>query len=112
MYSNYVLGLSNSQKEMMRITEESTTGIVILDGAGLSTRLQNYSRQVLEKVKVKWFGSIENRYGKFWKNLLMIVTDRKSTRLNSSHQIISYAVFYLKKINIFTTLPHFACHLI
>src|SRR5258708_21130948 len=23
--------------------------------------------------------------------------DRKSTRLNSSHQIISYAVFYLKK---------------
>src|SRR5258708_24897393 len=26
-----------------------------------------------------------------------IVTDRKSTRLNSSHQIISYAVFCLKK---------------
>src|SRR5258708_18724932 len=24
-------------------------------------------------------------------------TDRKSTRLNSSHQIISYAVFFLKK---------------
>src|SRR5258708_3370098 len=80
MYSNYVLGLSNSQKEMMRITEESTTGIVILDGAGLSTRLQNYSRQVLEKVKVKWFGSIENRYGKFWKNLLMIVTQTPKMR--------------------------------
>src|SRR5258708_35820564 len=29
-------------------------------------------------------------------------TDRKSTRLNSSHQIISYAVFCLKK----KTLPH------
>src|SRR5207244_6658737 len=27
-------------------------------------------------------------------------TDRKSTRLNSSHQIISYAVFCLKKKNI------------
>src|SRR5438552_11851408 len=25
--------------------------------------------------------------------------DRKSTRLNSSHQIISYAVFFLKKTN-------------
>src|SRR5258708_20576869 len=25
------------------------------------------------------------------------VSDRKSTRLNSSHQIISYAVFFLKK---------------
>src|SRR5258708_31441033 len=28
------------------------------------------------------------------------VEDRKSTRLNSSHQIISYAVFCLKKKNI------------
>src|SRR5260221_9082086 len=31
-------------------------------------------------------------------------TDRKSTRLNSSHTVISYAVFCLKKKNI-TTLP-------
>src|SRR5258708_18398481 len=30
-------------------------------------------------------------------------TDRKSTRLNSSHQIISYAVFCLKKKNRITT---------
>src|SRR5438552_7723337 len=29
--------------------------------------------------------------------------DRKSTRLNSSHQIISYAVFCLKKKNIYNT---------
>src|SRR5258708_27386508 len=29
-----------------------------------------------------------------------IPTDRKSTRLNSSHQIISYAVFCLKKKNL------------
>src|SRR5258708_20206816 len=28
-----------------------------------------------------------------------LVVDRKSTRLNSSHQIISYAVFCLKKKN-------------
>src|SRR5258708_17248404 len=28
-----------------------------------------------------------------------LLTDRKSTRLNSSHQIISYAVFCLKKKN-------------
>src|SRR5258708_23412637 len=28
---------------------------------------------------------------------VMEITDRKSTRLNSSHQIISYAVFCLKK---------------
>src|SRR5258708_31205513 len=30
--------------------------------------------------------------------------DRKSTRLNSSHQIISYAVFCLKKKKILTTV--------
>src|SRR5574344_2637185 len=30
-------------------------------------------------------------------NGLTLVADRKSTRLNSSHQIISYAVFCLKK---------------
>ena len=33
-------------------------------------------------------------------------TDRKSTRLNSSHQIISYAVFCLKKKNNKTNLHH------
>src|SRR5438034_7179461 len=34
--------------------------------------------------------------------------DRKSTRLNSSHTVISYAVFCLKKkiINLQTSLPH------
>src|SRR5256885_12684842 len=32
------------------------------------------------------------------------VVDRKSTRLNSSHLVISYAVFCLKKKNMLTTL--------
>src|SRR5258708_9211567 len=32
-----------------------------------------------------------------WIMVGCLVTDRKSTRLNSSHQIISYAVFSLKK---------------
>src|SRR5256885_6602303 len=30
-------------------------------------------------------------------NRLFVITDRKSTRLNSSHLVISYAVFCLKK---------------
>src|SRR2546430_2798691 len=33
----------------------------------------------------------------YWKRLLMHIVDRKSTRLNSSHSQISYAVFCLKK---------------
>src|SRR5256885_9096064 len=45
----------------------------------------------------------ENRARNLWR------TDRKSTRLNSSHLVISYAVFCLKKKKICvrdTTLPH------
>src|SRR5258708_19944110 len=36
--------------------------------------------------------------------------DRKSTRLNSSHQIISYAVFYLKKKTHHLTPSSFSFH--
>src|SRR5438552_11109952 len=36
--------------------------------------------------------------------------DRKSTRLNSSHQIISYAVFCLKKKKTKFTLSHLIYH--
>src|SRR3712207_8366677 len=39
------------------------------------------------------------RYGANVAGLVAIVLDRKSTRLNSSHANISYAVFCLKKKN-------------
>src|SRR5258708_25484808 len=45
-------------------------------------------------------------FGEFFANPcteIGILQDRKSTRLNSSHQIISYAVFCLKKKNLHTT---------
>src|SRR3712207_7967846 len=38
---------------------------------------------------------------------IMQIRDRKSTRLNSSHANISYAVFCLKKKNITTLTTHF-----
>src|SRR5690348_17942566 len=38
-----------------------------------------------------------NRYGGWWFRSLNLLVDRKSTRLNSSHPSISYAVFCLKK---------------
>src|SRR5258708_29009664 len=41
-------------------------------------------------------GGVANQVVGGWQ-LSTITTDRKSTRLNSSHQIISYAVFCLKK---------------
>src|SRR5258708_26196826 len=39
----------------------------------------------------------ETRSGSLHGAMLALAQDRKSTRLNSSHQIISYAVFCLKK---------------
>src|SRR3712207_7459809 len=38
--------------------------------------------------------------------IAFLMTDRKSTRLNSSHANISYAVFCLKKKNTITHLNH------
>src|SRR5258708_23548157 len=49
-----------------------------------------------------WMNKVRPYWGHdyhFHVRLKMIVIDRKSTRLNSSHQIISYAVFCLKKKN-------------
>src|SRR5690554_7605328 len=40
-----------------------------------------------------------NKFGKDRAPWAMVITDRKSTRLNSSHVRISYAVFCLKKKN-------------
>src|SRR5438309_9194949 len=42
---------------------------------------------------------------------IFIVRDRKSTRLNSSHSSISYAVFCLKKKKIKTSTQHQRCGL-
>src|SRR5258708_25327742 len=39
-------------------------------------------------------------------DLVALQRDRKSTRLNSSHQIISYAVFCLKKKKAGTATPY------
>src|SRR5207244_13169333 len=45
-------------------------------------------------------GSLTHRVAVENTRRLIAAADRKSTRLNSSHQIISYAVFCLKKKNI------------
>src|SRR5947208_4949433 len=58
-----------------------------------------------ETVKLKFADGIQS-HGDVWSELITLSgaeplanlsLDRKSTRLNSSHQIISYAVFCLKK---------------
>src|SRR5438132_3253628 len=45
----------------------------------------------------KWVGGLAARYGVPFELGELNLGDRKSTRLNSSHTVISYAVFCLKK---------------
>src|SRR5258708_13356957 len=58
-------------------------------------------RELLERGSVPDVRSVTTvallRHGEIRDLLLVEPVDRKSTRLNSSHQIISYAVFCLKK---------------
>src|SRR3712207_7717663 len=66
----------------------SRRGGSLADGAGSSPQLQR-SMEMVRSVfgKVMWVG----------RATVFLVGDRKSTRLNSSHANISYAVFCLKK---------------
>src|SRR5260221_10877259 len=43
------------------------------------------------------FGDLVAWRATLWNGEILILRDRKSTRLNSSHTVISYAVFCLKK---------------
>src|SRR5438552_4787030 len=68
------------QRDGVKIKQETQTLATIT--------LQNFFK--LYKKLAGMTGTAMTEANEFWK-------DRKSTRLNSSHQIISYAVFCLKK---------------
>src|SRR5258708_28940371 len=74
-----------------------------LDGENLLNLMEQEKVNKACGVPTVWAGvlaELEKNPGR-WK-LPPHILDRKSTRLNSSHQIISYAVFCLKKKNIHT----------
>ena len=59
-------------------------------GCQISIRVKNGNKELFDKITEK--GVIAD-----WRDPDVIRVDRKSTRLNSSHKPISYAVFGLKK---------------
>src|SRR5258708_13184906 len=75
------------------------SAIALLIGLGLARA---------EERSDKWLPRLQMMLAIVGVAIAVVLGDRKSTRLNSSHQIISYAVFCLKKKNNNTT-PHQAC---
>src|SRR5258707_2023259 len=76
------------------------------DAAPISTpSMSSWPQQLLPVVRVR--GVIFNRVDV---EVECKVRDRKSTRLNSSHANISYAVFCLKKKNNINSLAAFYVH--
>src|SRR5258708_20141658 len=72
---------------------------IVLVAPSLTISPSLYSKLNYDPVKDFAPVSLEYRLG-------LIVRDRKSTRLNSSHQILSYAVFCLTKKHHNIFVPH------
>src|SRR5258708_30367441 len=74
--------------------------------AGLLEReLEGCAVEIVEESDIKSRYAVvgKDALGRERRKASLPTTDRKSTRLNSSHQIISYAVFCLKKKNSITS---------
>src|SRR5687768_18155965 len=82
--------------DTVRVTEDELI-VALLDGRTIS-------------VPLVWFPRLLHASREQRMNFELIGEDRKSTRLNSSHGYISYAVFCLKKKNknshYMTSRPH------
>src|SRR4051812_49849696 len=64
---------------------------------GLAARISHYDVTKTSNIKAVHDGAGSMNFGALMND--KTITDRKSTRLNSSHMSISYAVFCLKKKN-------------
>src|SRR3712207_7928793 len=77
--------------------------------SGLTFQFSELSKPIMIAVLAAFLAGREDRMGRLstfvGAGLLVAPPDRKSTRLNSSHANISYAVFCLKKKNTYKTLP-------
>src|SRR5258708_25238656 len=81
---------------LFRSTLDANNGIIYVNGAldansAVSIVLPG------DSANAGRIGSDSSTPNREWQGALDDVRDRKSTRLNSSHQIISYAVFCLEK---------------
>src|SRR3712207_7906545 len=81
-------------------SEGALTLVAAPPGFGKTTLLAEWlATTPVESRSVAWISldQGDNQPASFWSYLIAALRDRKSTRLNSSHANISYAVFCLKK---------------
>src|SRR5690625_2380261 len=84
----------------LEIREQEVTAIIGPSGCGKSTYLKTLNRMVEMIPGVRTSGVVTYKGRSILDRSMRVEelrTDRKSTRLNSSHVAISYAVFCLKK---------------
>src|SRR5258708_29284327 len=70
-----------------------TDALPISEDLSPAEEIARRSTQIMENIQLRQH--LQRSEARF--RLAQLYVDRKSTRLNSSHQIISYAVFCLKK---------------
>ena len=66
--------------------------ILLLAGDGIGPEIMEEAKKI-----ISWFNKNKELEVEIAEELVGGISDRKSTRLNSSHDQISYAVFCLKK---------------
>src|SRR5947208_13066653 len=86
--------ISSITREVMTAVPQQQREAVLALGA---TRWEMIRTGVLRNARAGILGGIILGLGRALGETMAVTIDRKSTRLNSSHQIISYAVFCLKK---------------
>src|SRR5690554_7586426 len=93
MNPNMLNKLKKMQKQIQEAQEQIESSEFIGKASGVTVIMQG-TRQVID---VKIDEAILDEVELLQDAILLAVKDRKSTRLNSSHVRISYAVFCLKK---------------
>src|SRR3712207_7889670 len=79
------------------LTIVTIAGLPVMLGVGIDYAIQMHARVEEEVVLDRAEHPIQETSRNLGPALLVVTLDRKSTRLNSSHANISYAVFCLKK---------------
>src|SRR5437588_3608534 len=93
----YVFFNDTATTEIYTLSLHDALPILAIEGAQVLVGGQGPAADGIDEVAVGCGGQVIPRCGQLGRLEPVLAVDRKSTRLNSSHTVISYAVFCLKK---------------